>query len=258
MHTNHPPISAVIIANNASRSIGEVVTAMKWCDEVLVVDSGSTDNTVELCKTLGCTIIYHKFESYGQQKYFAVSQAKNDWVWVIDSDEIATTEIIEEAKEKISSGKYVGLMVPISLVFVGKLLRFGNEFKKPHLRLFNRKYGNYNDSLVHEDVILEGKIGKLHNHVLHYSYYNIDDYFKKFNSYTTHAAQQMQSQNKNVNILSAIIKLPFQFIILYIFRGLILDGIQGLLWATFSSWYSFVKYIKLWEMNHMKNKKTTQ
>ncbi len=252
MHTNQTPISAVIIANNASRSIGQAVAAMQWCDEVLVVDSGSTDNTVDICKALGCNVLHHKFESYGKQKHFAVTQAKNDWVWVIDADEIATPEIIDEACEKINSGIYVGLMAPISLVFMGKLLRFGNEYKKPHLRLFNKKHGNYNDSLVHEDVVLTGNIGKLQHHVLHYSYYNIDDYFKKFNNYTTRAAQQMHAQGKSVSIFLTIIKLPFNFIILYIFKGLIFDGMPGLLWANFSSWYSFVKYIKLWEMNKLK------
>ncbi|MDZ4757670.1 MAG: glycosyltransferase family 2 protein [Bacteroidota bacterium] len=255
MHTLQTPISAVIIANNASRSIGHTIAAMLWCNEVLVVDSGSTDNTVEICKALGCTVMHHNFESYGKQKHFAVSQAKNDWVWVIDADEIATPEIVAEACKKIDSGEYVGYMVPISLVFMGKLLRFGNEYKKPHLRLFNKKHGNYNESLVHEDVLLTGKIGKLQHHVLHDSYYNIDDYFKKFNNYTTRAAEQLHAQNKNINILSPIIKLPFHFIILYIFKGLIFDGIAGLLWATFSSWYSFVKYIKLWEMNKLKSTK---
>ncbi len=256
LHPNHTPISAVIIANNAARTIGQVIAAMHWCDEVLVVDSGSTDNTVEICKALGCTVIYHAFEGFGKQKYFAVSQAKNDWVWVIDSDEVATKAIVEEACNKINAGAYIGFTVPISLVFMGKLLRFGNEYKKPHLRLFNKKYGNYNDSLVHEDVTLNGSVGKLQNEVLHYSYYNIDDYFKKFNTYTTRAAQQMHARNKKMNIFFPIIKLPFHFVILYIFKGLIFDGIPGLLWATFSCWYSFVKYIKLWEMNRYK--KTNQ
>lgn len=255
MLNNHVPISAVIIANNAAKTIGQVLQAISNLDEILVVDSGSTDDTVKICESYGCRVIHHAFEGYGRQKHFAVEQAQHDWVWVIDADEVASPQIIEEARNLIDAGKYQGLMVPISLVFLGKLLRFGNEYKKPHLRLFNKKFGNYNDSAVHEDVVLKGEIGVLKHHILHYSYATLDDYFRKFNEYTSRAAEQMRANGKRSSLIIPMIKFPFAFIILYIFKGLILDGLPGLLWALFSSLYSLVKQVKLWELNQQRNVK---
>lgn len=244
---NAEPISAVIITLNAERTLSKTIESMLWCDEILVVDSGSSDHTKFICNKYNCRFITKKFEGFGSQKKFAVNSAKNNWVWVIDADEVATPEIINEVKS-IDFKNYHAFYIPISLVFMNKILRFGGEYKKKHIRLFNKIYGNYNLNLVHEDVVVSGPIGNIKNQVLHNSYYNIEDYFNKFNIYTSRAAEEIYNKNKRNNVLLSFIKLPFHFLILYLIKGLIFDGFPGLVWAMFSSWYSFVKQVKAKEL----------
>lgn len=249
------PVSAVIITYNNVETLRETLDSLKWTQEIVVVDSGSTDGTIEIAQAAGCKIIYHTFDGYGTQKHFAVSQSEHDWVFVVDADEVCTTELITELLQAIDSGKHDAYEVPISLVFLGKILRFGGEYKKRHLRLFNKKKGQYNFNRVHEDVVMnEGSVGKLSNHMLHHSYRHLHQYFSKFNQYTTAAANDLFDAGKSSGYIWPVLKGLIAFLKLYIFRGLILDGSQGFIWAVFSSWYTSAKYIKLAEKCSKKRK----
>lgn len=245
-------ISAVIITYNESRNIVRALRAVKWCDEIVVVDSGSTDNTVDLCKQYGCKVIYNQFEGYGLQKAFAVSLAINDWILSIDADEVVSEELRNEILSIFRSDNiaYSGFYLPITLFFLGRQFRFGSEARNPHLRLFNRKHGNFIPSIVHEKIVVEGKTRLLKHEILHYSYSNIHNYFQKFNEYTTIGAKQLFSINKRTNILLIVLHLPFTFFKYYILRGCILNGIPGFEWSLFSSFYPIVKYFKLLELHN--------
>ena len=238
-------LSAVIITKNEATRIAATVKALQWCDEIIVVDSGSTDGTVDICRQLGCQVHDHAFENYGKQKHYAVSLAKNDWVLVVDADEIVTPELATEISTLLSNGKlpHNGYKIKISLVFLGRLLRFGGEYNMAHTRLFNKQYGQYNNDEVHEDVVLKGDSPVLQNRMLHYSYENLHDYFEKFNRYTTLAAQQMKNR-KPKSAFFMYIKFPATFIQVYFFKGLILDGYPGFIWALLGSLYPVVKYAK--------------
>lgn len=242
-------LSAVIITKNEATRIAATVKALQWCDEIIVVDSGSTDETVDICRQLGCTVQYHAFENYGKQKYYAVSLAKNDWVLVVDADEIVTTELANEITALLGKGKpsHNGYKIKISLVFLGRLLRFGGEYNMAHTRLFNKQYGQYNSNEVHEDVVLQGDTPVLKNRMLHYSYENLHDYFEKFNRYTTLAAAQMKNR-KPKSLFFMYIKFPVTFIQVYFFKGLIFDGYPGFIWALLGSLYPVVKYAKQREL----------
>src|SRR5690242_20586901 len=162
-----PPLSAVLITRDAERLLAEVLAAVKWCDEILVVDSGSADRTIEIARNAGARVLRHEFEGYGRQKAWAVTQAANDWVLVIDADEIVTPELRREIERRLErdAGSYAGYEVPISLVFLGRLMRHGGEYKMRHLRLYDRRRGNYNANRVHERVELNGPIGRLDEHM---------------------------------------------------------------------------------------------
>jgi len=248
-------ISAVIITKNSERLIADVLKSIQWCDEIVIVDSGSADNTLEICKKYNCQIFHREFNGFGEQKNFAVNQASNDWILSIDADEIITDELREEIKFRLADDteKYSGYYIPINLFFFGKLLNFGGSKIKRKLRLFNKKYGNFNLNKVHESVELSfGKIGQLKNKMLHYSYASISDYFVKFNSYTDIAAEELLKKNKFKNFCAIVIRFPVEFLKRYILQLGILDGRAGFVWCLFCAFYPVVKYLKLYELKIIK------
>jgi glycosyltransferase involved in cell wall biosynthesis len=242
-------ISAVIIAYNEERRISATLRALDFCDEIVVVDSGSTDATVSICKQFNCRVFTRAFDGYGTQKEFAVSKASNDWVLAVDADEIVSDALRREIISTFSTMpvSVVGYYVPISLVFLGRILRFGGEYKKPHLRLFNRTAGTFTRDNVHEHAEIHGKKARLKNHILHISYESIGDYLEKFNGYTSIAADKLFQSGRSFAKLNVFVRFPLTFFKIYFVRGCILDGYQGLVWSLFSSLYHVVKFAKLLE-----------
>ena len=214
---NHP-ISVVIITYNCGEILKKTLEAVQWCDEILIVDSGSTDKTLKVCKQFNCNIHSHPFEGYGKQKKHAVQLAKYDWVLSIDGDEIVTSSLKNEI-ETLFSRELVnehGYLIPITLVFLDKIFRFGNENKKLHLRLFDRRYGNFNEASVHESISLEGNIKTLKHEILHYSYLNIQHYFEKLNHYTSYFVKEASQKKKKVSRFKIIARIPIDFISFYL------------------------------------------
>jgi glycosyltransferase involved in cell wall biosynthesis len=250
------PVSAVIITRNAERLLGRVLDALRWCDEILIVDSGSTDSTIPIARIAGAAVIEkHDFEGFGPQKAFAVSQARNDWVFVVDGDEIVTEELRGEIEARVGRGadeRFVGFEVPISLVFLGRLMRHGGEYRMPHLRLFDRRHGNYNANRVHERVELDGPVGRLEHHMLHDSYASLEAYFEKFNQYSTAAAADLAARGRSAGVLTIALRLPLTFLRQYILRLHVLNGYPGFLWSLLSAFYPVVKYAKLRELRRAK------
>ncbi|RRB04519.1 glycosyltransferase family 2 protein [Larkinella rosea] len=248
-----PLVSAVMITLNSARILPDVLSALTWCDEVVVVDSGSADETLSIARQFGCRTLHRDFDGFGSQKGFAVSQARNHWVLVVDADEIMTDELRAEIQLRlmeVETGQlsFRGFEVPISLVFLGRLMRYGGEYKMPHLRLFDKRFGNYNTARVHEDVVLNGTVGKLTNHMLHDSYGSIHDYFEKFNRYTTAGAHELEAKGNRGFITQMIFRFPITFIKEYLIKRNFLNGYPGFIWSLFSGMYPVVKYAKLREM----------
>jgi glycosyltransferase involved in cell wall biosynthesis len=245
-----PPVSAVLITRNAERLLAQVLAAVTWCEEILVVDSGSSDRTIEIAKGGGARVLHHDFEGYGPQKAWAVTQAANDWVLVIDADEIVTPDLRREIEGRLErdGGAFAGYEIPISLVFLGRLMRHGGEYKMRHLRLYDRRRGNYNQNRVHERVELDGPVARLDEHMLHDSYGSIAAYFDKFNDYTTAGARDLHARGKTASAATVAFRFPTTFFRQYFLRGHILNGYPGLVWSLFSAMYPVVKYAKLREL----------
>ncbi len=244
-------ISCVLIVYNEENNLHRSLDSVKWCDEIVVVDSGSTDKTLDICKEFGCKIFHKNFDGFGEQKRFAVSKAVNDWILNIDADEVVSDKLREEIENNLNSEDLdvKGFFIPRSLIFLGRKFNHGRECKEYFLRLFNKTYGNFTSDKVHEKVDISGNTQKLKGQLLHYSYDNIDQYFQKFNFYTTKAAETLLANgSKGRNVLVIVLGFPVYFIKNYFIYRNFLNGMPGFLWALFSSLYPMVKYLKLWAL----------
>lgn len=248
-----PGVSAVIITRDAERLLGDVLGALRWCDETLVVDSGSTDRTIEIARAHGARIVHHPFEGFGAQKQFAADQAAHDWVLAVDADEIVTPALareIEAALQGVAAGdtRHVAFELPRSLVFLGRLMRHGGEYRTPQLRLFHRRHGRYTPALVHERIVVEGSVGRLQADMLHDSYASLDDYFEKFNRYTSAAARMLAGRGDPIGVTTVVLRFPVTFLQQYFIRAHVLNGYQGFLWALLAAMYPVIKYAKAREL----------
>lgn len=242
------PISTVIITLNEEYNLLNSLPKLTWSDEIIIVDSGSSDNTLSICKQFGCKIYHRKFEGYGDQKQFAVSLAKNKWILCLDADEVLTDELIEEIKEEMKNPVAGGYLIPMTFVFMGKKFRHGKESWRYFLRLFNKEAGNYNNCKVHEKIEIKGIEKKLTNNLYHYSYHSISQYFDKFNRYSSYGAEVAYGQGKRKSLAQVMFAVPLNFLKYYFLEANILNGIEGFYWSAFNAFYHFVKYLKIREI----------
>lgn len=252
---NKHKVSAVIITLDSAYTLDATLSALDWCDEIIVVDSGSTDKTKEICEGHSCKFSYHPFQGYGPQKQYATSLAGNDWILAIDSDEVLSKELQEELKSIFSQEDivYSAFKIPMSFVFMGKNFKYGSEAHGPCLRVFNRKFGGFDDSLVHESLHINGKIKELKNKVFHYSHRDISHYLNKLNDYTSFSTQKASKKNKCISTFMISVKLPVTFFIKFFIRLNILNGFPGFVWSLNSAYYSFIKHLKVYEKFYVKD-----
>lgn len=242
-------VSAVIITRNESRNLRRTLSKLYWCDEIVIVDSHSTDDTVAICEEFGCRIFSRTFEGYGAQKKYAVSMAVNDWVLCIDADEVLSDALIVEIRTELEKNhSFTAYELPMNLVFLDKEFRYGKESGRYFLRLFNRREGAMNEGLVHEKIEVRGKTGRLENRILHYSYDDIAQWHEKCGNYTTLGAKGAVSRGRGRSVFAVVSALPFYFIRYYFFNLNFLNGLQGFYWSAFSAYSHFMKYVKIREL----------
>jgi len=239
-------VSAVIITFNESYNLQRTLKQLYWCDEIIIVDSNSTDNSINICHEYDCKIYYKDFNGYGEQKNYAISKAKNDWVLCIDADEYLTQELIHELiKELENTGENRGYQIPMNLVFRGHEFKYGRESYRHYTRLFDKRYCTISMRRVHESFQITGTVKKLNNIILHYSYINIHQFITKLNSYSTLGAEINVQNRKRKPQLLIYISLPFYFFKYYFFDGNFLNGKNGFYWSTLSAFYHYAKYLKM-------------
>jgi glycosyltransferase involved in cell wall biosynthesis len=245
-----PKVSAVIITYNEEAIIEETLSRLWWCDEVVVIDSGSTDQTVTLCREYGCAVYTRLFSGFGEQKKYGVSKAKNDWILCIDADELLTDALIDEIRTELSKPllEYAAFNVPRNLVFMNKVFKHGKESGSCVVRLFNKQKGNWDGAVVHEQVLVNGQTKRLKNKLLHYSYNNYSQFINKLNLYSSLGAKKLQERNTHKSKFVAALGIPFNFFKYYIIDRNFLNGYRGFAWSSLNSFYHFVKYLKLQEL----------
>lgn len=243
-------LSVAMITFNEEKNLDRTLKSLRdLADEIVIVDSGSTDRTEEIAKKYGAKFIRQSWLGYGKQRNFAFDNSSEEWILCIDADEELTEELYLKIRGiiKNSSDKNVYEINRISVCF-GKILKHGGWEKSYAVRLFKKGSGRFNDNTVHESFETRSPIIKIRESLLHHSYLTLEDYFSKFNRYTTEGALEYYKKGKKSNVFQITLNPIYKFFRMYIFRFGFLDGIEGLMIATTSSLYSMVKYFKLREI----------
>ena len=247
-------VSAVLITKNAAARLEACLASLDFCDEIVVIDSGSTDGTVEVAQGLKARVIEKEWLGFGRQKQFAVDCARNDWVLCIDADESVSAQLAGSIATALSHPAAPVFRMPRCNRFLGKWLRHGEGYPDWSLRLFDRRSARWSDDAVHEKVLYAVTPGTLEGDLLHESAEDLREYLDKQNRYTTLAAHQLFERGKSANILLLIASPFVRFVKMYFFRLGFLDGLPGLLHVTIGCMNSFMKYAKLAELHRTRGR----
>jgi glycosyltransferase involved in cell wall biosynthesis len=243
-------LAVIVITKNEEENIEACLESVRWADEIVVVDGGSSDRTAELARSKGAKVFERKWDGYGAAKNFGLAQCTAEWVLWLDADERVTEQLGEEIRTVLrASGSINGYELPRLANFLGKWIHHCGWYPGYVLRLFRRQAGRFTEDRVHERLVVEGTVAKLRNDLLHYTDPSLSHYFEKFNRYTTLAAEKMASQGERFRINQVLVRPPWVFVRMYILRAGFLDGFAGFVLSLLSSFYVFVKYTKLWELS---------
>jgi glycosyltransferase involved in cell wall biosynthesis len=238
-------LSAVIITFNEERNIARCIDSLiGLADEILVVDSFSTDKTLEICREKGAKVIQNKFEGHIQQKNFALQQAQYEWVLSLDADEALTDELKKSISEIIKSPTKNGYRFNRLTNYCGKWVRYCGWYPDTKVRLVNRNYASWQGVNPHDKLALTdgSDVGFLHGNLLHYSYYTKEDHYRQIEYFGKIAAQEAYKNGKRVNQLTIVGKVVAQFIKSYLLKLGLLDGITGLKISYRSAYATYRKY----------------
>ncbi len=243
-------ITAIIPTLNEEIHIEAAIASVSFADEIIVIDSYSTDKTLEIASKLNVKIIKRKFDDFSTQKNFAIKAAKHSWIYILDADERVTPAVEKEILEAVKDPKdFVGFYVRRTFFFMDRNIKYGGCQRDKVIRLFLKENCKYN-GLVHETITAKGKLGFFKNRIDHFSYKSYNHYISKMNHYGALRAKQYFKQGKKVNFLFHIlIKPPARFFIHYIIRLGFLDGFAGLIFAKTQAYGVLTKYVKLWLLN---------
>ena len=248
-----PPISAVIIVQNEAERIGNCLNSLTFCDEILVVDSGSDDGTREICLAAGARVVEQPWLGFGPQKRFAVAQATHDWVLCVDSDERVSPALADSIVQTLEQPRHRAYEMPRCNRFMGRWLRHGEGYPDLSLRLFDRRHAHWTEDRVHERVVCEEEVGRLRGDLLHESQETLTRYLEKQNRYTSLQAEGIAARGGGVPYAKVVISPLIRFIKFYLLKLGVLDGVPGFVHISIGCMNTLLKYAKAVEI--MKRKR---
>lgn len=252
--TTANPVTAYTLTLNEARQIRAVLESVKWADEIILVDSFSTDGTLEIAREYNARIISEKFSGFGKLRNLALDAAKNDWILSIDADERCTPELAAEVRRELSAPRFDAYRVPRKSHFLGHWMRHSGwypDYRQP--QLFDRTKLRYNDELVHETYTLNGRLGLLREHVLQYPWDTVEIATAKLQRYSTLMAQRYAQAGKRSSLAKMLLSPPAMFLRIFVAQQGFRDGRYGLILAALYAYYTFLKYAKLWELKQIPN-----
>jgi glycosyltransferase involved in cell wall biosynthesis len=244
-------ISATVITFNEEGNIAAALESLAWADEIIVIDSESTDCTVEIARRFTDRIYVRAWPGYSAQKNFAAEQASFDWVFSLDADERVSGELAAEL-QKLKQGPeraVAAFEMPRLTFYLGRWIKHSGWYPDHKVRLYNRKSASFVGEFVHESVKVNGRTERLSGDILHYTVRNASDHHQRIDRYTTLAARELYQRGRRATPLSLLISPASAFLRSYILKRGFLDGAQGVAIACFAAHYVFLKNLKLWEMN---------
>jgi len=240
-----PSLSVIIITFNEAHDIRACLESVKWADEIIVLDSGSTDKTVAICKEYTAKVFVTDWPGYGIQKQRALQYAQSDWILSLDADERISSALHQALIQAINTQDYHAYKIPFHSFFCGQRIYYGAWHSKSHVRLFKRNSGHFDDAVVHENLMINGNIGKINEAIQHYTYHNLNEMLRKINDYSSAGAQLRHTQNKKGSLLTAITHALWSFAKGYIIQLGFLDGKAGFIIAVANAEYAYYRYLKL-------------
>jgi len=234
-----------VITRDAAGEIADCLASAAFAGEVLVVDSGSRDDTVEIARRRGARIIEHAWAGFGAQKNFAVGAASHDWVLCVDADERVTPEMAASIASEIAAPRASAYAFARRNRFLGRWLAHGEGYPDWNVRLFDRRRARWSDDAVHEHVVADGPVMRLSGDLLHASAESLDAYLAKQNRYTTLQAAAMHARGERAGAMRLLVSPIARFVRFYVLKLGFLDGVAGLVHIAIGCQNSFLKYAKL-------------
>jgi glycosyltransferase involved in cell wall biosynthesis len=243
-------ITATIITVNEERNIARAVESLRCCDEILILDSGSTDRTVELAANLGARVIEAGWRGFAGQKNWAAEQASHDWILSLDADEALTEPLEAEILALKKAGpRCDGYTMPRMANYLGRWILHSGWYPDRKVRLYRRSKAKWVGDFVHESVQVEGKVGHLESNILHFTCESLSEHVKTMDRYTTLAAQELVARKETVPLARLLFHPPWTFARSYFFQRGFQDGVEGLMIAYMAAFYTFLKYSKTRNMS---------
>jgi len=257
LHSRHP-LTVVIIAKNEAERIEACLQSVSWADEIVVVDSGSSDATCGIARHYTDKVFDVPWRGFGPQKQAAVDLANHDWILNIDCDERVTPELGQEIRGTLASDTAnVAYSVPRRTFLGDKEISHCGWYPDRTIRLFNRRRARFSDNIVHERVVADGQVATCKGHLLHFSFSGIGPVLTKLNHYSDLSARQMFEQGRRCRLFDLTARPLFAFFKTYLLRLGFLDGVEGLEISTTTALLTFAKYVKLRELHSRQARRDT-
>jgi (heptosyl)LPS beta-1,4-glucosyltransferase len=245
-------LTVTVITRNEAANIAGALESVTWADEIVVVDSRSSDETVEIARRYATRVETRDWEGYSAQRNFAAEVASNDWILALDADERVPPALAAEIQQIMRDGPTAhGYRMPRVSYYLGRWIKGTDWYPDYQMRLYDRRFGRFNARKVHESVeLLEGKPGTLRSDLQHHPYRDISDHVTSIDHYTTLAAEEWFAAGRRTNPLDVVLHPPAAFLRNYVIRRGFRDGTAGFLISVLNSYYVFLKILKLWELQY--------
>jgi glycosyltransferase involved in cell wall biosynthesis len=242
-------ISVAVIVKNEEENLPKMLQSIAWADEIIIVDTGSQDNTIAIAQQAGCRVFQSEWLGFGKCKQLAVEHCSHKWILSLDADEVVTAKLQEKIRKITESEKSAaGYRIKRKSFYLNQMINHCGWNNDYTLRLFQKDKGKFNEKMVHESVQIDGEIGYIHEHLLHYTYPTINSHLEKMFLYSSLASTSQFKKGKKSTLIGSVCKANWKFCKMYIFQLGFLDGRKGFLLCYNSAMGVFWKYAKLWEL----------
>jgi glycosyltransferase involved in cell wall biosynthesis len=252
-----PTISAIVVCFNEEDRIQECLESLSWCDELVVVDSYSTDRTPEICRRYTERFVQRPWAGYRDQKAYAHSQTTNEWVLLVDADERVPAPLQQEILQTLAAdaGRCAAYAVPRLVFYLGRWWRRGGWYPDYDVRLFKRERAKWGGDEPHERILVDGPVGRLRHALHHYSYRSMEDHLQRINRFTSISSKELKTGGERWRLRDALFRPGARFFYSYLVKRGFLEGFGGFYVAVTAAVYVFLKYAKLWELELEEKKK---